>query len=45
LAHDGAHLEHDALDAGPDRKIAKRRTPRRQQVADKNGEPPLDEQD
>ena len=26
----GAHLEHDPLDAAPDRKIATRRTPRRQ---------------
>jgi hypothetical protein len=26
----GAHLEHDPLDAAPNRKIATRRTPRRQ---------------
>jgi hypothetical protein len=26
----GAHLEHDPLDAAPDRKITTRRTPRRQ---------------
>jgi hypothetical protein len=30
LGYRGAHLEHDALDAAPDRKIATRRAPRRQ---------------
>jgi hypothetical protein len=30
LAQLGTHLEHDPLDAAPDRKIATRRTPRRQ---------------